>query len=271
MAPNLQMLAAPSNTQTPWQMPTISAARLKKIWHACSLSTNAEWLQALKDIRSRNAQRLREKTASHYTSRSPSNEPGVTVTLLSDNFIHQTPSITLTSALSSPPSMGCDTWNELGLHVWSTTDVHITLHQKSSRKQHKKSSDCWECRHAAKKNHKHMEKMTGKRVSMFDLKGYWENRTAWKQRMWEMDAENEKREEHEGLAADANLDGVIGMMEKMSLEDKVVKVKELRRTRKVHGIDLRQMADDHLQEKVSLIVPQSCITFGSSPGYSCHR
>ena len=100
-----------------------------------------------------------------------------------------------------------------------------------------------------------MEKTTGKRVPMYDLKGYWEDRKAWKQSMREMDAENEKRREHERLAADADMDGLIWSMVRMSLKDKVEKVNEQRRTRKaLVGKVLRQMADDHLHEKASKIV-----------------
>jgi hypothetical protein len=186
----------------------ISASHLRKIWLRCGKDIIPEWLQELQDIRALTAGRL-QKAPSHDRLRTPV-KGSVTVTLLHDNSIRQTPSITLTSTPDSLLTMDINTWDVLGLRVWPAADVHITLFQKA-RKQHKRDDECSDCRKAARKNRKYMEEMTGERVSIFDLVDYWADREAWEQRMQEFEAEKKATEEHLGLEAKRH---TIGMLEK---------------------------------------------------------
>jgi hypothetical protein len=130
---------------------------------------------------------------SHDNLRAPV-KGSVTVTLLHDNFIRQTPSIMLTSTPDVPPTMDINTWDILGLHIWPAADVHITLFQKA-RKQHKRGDECSDCRKAARKNRKYIEKMTEKRIPLFDLDDYWADREAWEQRTQEFEAGEKAAEE----------------------------------------------------------------------------
>jgi hypothetical protein len=102
-----QYIAEPSNTDMSYHMPTISASSLRKIWLRCGEDITPKWRQELKDIRAVTARRLR-KVPSYDNLRVPQ-QGSVSVTLLQDNFIRQTPSITLTSTTDNPPTIDIDT------------------------------------------------------------------------------------------------------------------------------------------------------------------
>ena len=257
----LTYIAKPRNTDVPYHVPTIRASKLKKIWRGCGDDITPEWLQALKDIRLLTARRLghgppRNNLRTHK-------QITVTVTLLSDDFIHQTPLITLTSTPDSPPTMNFDTWNILCLPIWTIAEVYITLNQKA-RKRHRRTSECWNCREAARKSVRYVERVTGKWIPMWDLEGYWEDRRGWAKRMWELEAKEEQREEKERLADGGEMDELVWKMEILSLKEGGCCTNNV-----PAGRGVRWMMDGRFYG--SKIVPQSQIMVGTMRAFSCHR
>jgi hypothetical protein len=159
--------------------------------------------------------------------------------------------------------MNLDTWNMLCSPIWSTTEVHITLNQKA-RKRHRRTSECWDCREAARKSVRYVEKVTGKRIPMWDLEGYWEDRRGWAKRMWEREAEEERRKEKERLADGEEMDKLSGKMEILSLEEGGSCTNNV-----PAGRDVRWMMDGRFHG--SKIVPQRQITVGTMRAFSCDR
>lgn len=156
-------------------MPTIPASHLLKI----SQSDGAShlWHQNVKKITEADAKRAQQDS---LEAEAHSEETTATVTLMTENYVWNTPSITVSAARDSPPTMDIKTWFTLGMHTWSPIDVHITLMHRPRRKH----QQCDECKLCVKASWMNFYFMWGvQNIEMpADVEGYWADRNGWRQR-----------------------------------------------------------------------------------------
>ncbi|KAF1941011.1 hypothetical protein EJ02DRAFT_493401 [Clathrospora elynae] len=158
-SPPRSSLTRPNNAKALWPMPTASVSLLKPLYQQL-FPYGIAWWDVLKDLQELDAKPLHIQ-ASNPPKEAAQEQTPVTVTLIGANVgkngIRNSPSLTLTSTPSSPPTMNMETWKTLGTRVWPQ-DVHVTLrhYEKTTQPRrkwmHKSVCRCSPCdRHAKKK------------------------------------------------------------------------------------------------------------------------